>query len=89
MTTNQLTNSNKKHKYMQFCIKFSTNTEKMQEGGKMSNNEEISGKPLLFIKKFKELIDLRDSMSKKEIDLLFAGLEYLELHEKYPKYVRL
>ena len=33
MTTNQLTNS-KIHKYMQFCIKFSTNTEKMQEGGK-------------------------------------------------------
>ena len=55
----------------------------------MDNNERISRKPLLFIEKFKELTDLRDSMSKKEIELLFAGLEYLELHEKYPKYVRL
>ena len=55
----------------------------------MENNEGMSEKPLLFIEKFKELIELRDIMSKKEIELLFAGLEYLELHEKYPKYVRL
>lgn len=55
----------------------------------MDNNKEISGKPLLFIKKFKELIELRDSMSKKEIELLLAGLEYLELHEKYPEYVKI
>ena len=55
----------------------------------MDNNEGIAQKPLLFIEKFKELTDLVDSMSKKEIDLLFAGLGYLELYEKYPKFVRL
>ena len=40
MTTNQLTNSTK---YINICnsvFKFSTNTEKMQEGGKMSETLE-------------------------------------------------
>lgn len=55
----------------------------------MENNEGISEKPLLFIEKFKELIELRDSMSKEELKVLLCGLEYLELHEKYPEYVRL
>ena len=55
----------------------------------MDNNEEIAGKALLFIKKFKELIELRDSMSKKEREMLLCGLEYVELHEKYPEYVKL
>lgn len=55
----------------------------------MDNNEDISRKPLLFIEKFKELIELRDSMSKKEMKILLCGLEYLELHEKYPEYVKL
>ena len=55
----------------------------------MKRNEEILNKPLLFIEKFKELTELRDSMSKKEIELLLCGLEYLELHEKYPKYIPL
>ena len=53
------------------------------------DNEEIAKKPLLFIEKFKELTDLINSMSKKEIDLLLAGLDYFELHKKYPKFVRL
>ena len=55
----------------------------------MKNNKKITEKPLLFIEKFKELIELRDSMSKEEMEVLLCGLEYLELHEKYPKYIKL
>ena len=55
----------------------------------MENNEEITKKPLLFIEKYKELTELRDSMSKDEMEVLLCGLEYLELHDRYPKYIPL
>lgn len=50
---------------------------------------EIAKKPLLVIRKFKELTDLMESMTKEEIDLLVCGLEYYNLHSKYPKYIKL
>lgn len=43
-------------------------------------------KPLLSIRKFKELTELIDSMSKEEKEILMAGLEYYQLHLKFPKF---
>lgn len=51
--------------------------------------DEIAKKPLLVIRKFKELTDLMESMTKEEIDLLVCSLEYEKLHNKYPKYIKL
>lgn len=51
--------------------------------------DKIAKKPLLVIRKFKELTDLMDSMTKEEIDLLVCSLEYEKLHSKYPKYIKL
>lgn len=52
-------------------------------------NDKIAKKPLLVIRKFKELTDLMDSMTKEEIELLVCSLEYERLHSKYPKYIKL
>lgn len=51
--------------------------------------DKIAKKPLLGIRKFKELTDLMESMTKEEIDLLVCSLEYEKLHRKYPKYIKL
>lgn len=51
--------------------------------------DEIEKKPLLVIRKFKELTDLMESMTKEEIDLLLCSLEYEKLQNKYPKYLKL
>lgn len=49
----------------------------------------LEEKPLLILKKFKELTDLIESMSKEEWECMNAGLEYYALHKKYPKHIPL
>lgn len=46
-------------------------------------------KPLLFLKKYKELMELGESMTKEEIRVLLCGLEYKQLSEKYPEFIKL
>ena len=46
-------------------------------------------KPLLFLKKYKELKDLRNSMTEEEKKLLLCGLEYFKLHLEYPELINL
>lgn len=45
--------------------------------------EEMS-KPLLVLRKFKELKDLMDSMSREELETLLMGIEISQLEDKYP-----
>lgn len=52
-------------------------------------DKKILKKPLLFLKKYKELIELRNSMTKEEVRLLLCSLEYKELYEKYPEFIKL
>lgn len=67
------------------------NKKKIGKGGQAMTEkiDEIAKKPLLVIRKFKELTDLMESMTKEEIDLLVCSLEYEKLHTKYPKYIKL
>ena len=49
----------------------------------------MDSKALLFIEKFKELMVLADSMTEEEFQLLRCGIDYLQLHEKYPQFIKL
>lgn len=53
------------------------------------SNKKILKRPLLFLKKYKELKELRDSMTEEEKKILLCGLEYKELSEKYPEFIKL
>lgn len=45
--------------------------------------EKVS-KPLLVLEKYMELIDLINSMSKKDFETLLMGIEISLLEDKYP-----